>query len=246
MSILKLGTAVRAFSLIEPKSRHVEKIASRGGRDPRPPRIVISHEYLKKPIEVSWLPFASEVYEVSANPKDYVIAPVPIVTCDIPNRNMDAFPFKEASRWNYLQGRITYQTFVGKPTCKDHDNQDPRRARGVHFDASLRRWEHNPKFWKITVLAGFDRTKDSNMVRDIVRGSRTGYSMGGLVDQTECAVCGDLSSGDAKCQCMTRAGKGGIVHGSLVYDICKGINWIETSSLGEDPADVYAHSPVAW
>jgi len=42
-------------------------------------------------VDVSWLPAAAESYCISADIRDYVIAEVPIVEGDVPNRNMHCF-----------------------------------------------------------------------------------------------------------------------------------------------------------
>jgi len=194
-------------------------------------------------LDISWLRFAADTYKISADPRDYVIVEVPLVTADVPNRNMDCFPFVELTRFHPLHGRVVYQTFVGKPTFQDHDNKDPLRAKGVNFDACLRRVGNT---WKVMVLAGYDRTKDPNLTKKILNKERLGFSMGALVSYTLCSVCKKLSSGPRPCEHYARYGKGGVTpEGKLVYDLCYDVNFIENSSVA-DPADIGAHSDIMW
>lgn len=202
-------------------------------RDSRKDKLVVASKVYasrRNNINISWLKAAAPIYEVSDDIRDYIIPVVPIVTSDVPNRNLQAFSFDELSRFDWLKGHMIYQSFVGKMTSADHVNEDPVNAKGVIFDASL---QHIPKYniWKVVLLCGYDRTKDRDLVKDIINKKRTGYSMGALVDSFECSVCGK----DQRCRCA----KGSIIQGTLAYQICKGVNFIESSSV-EDPADVTA------
>jgi len=194
--------------------------------------IVASNIYASqnKTIDISWLKAAAPVYKISDDVKDYVIPVIPIVTSDIPNRNLQAFTFGELSKFDWLKGHMIYQSFVGKMTSADHVNDNPVYSKGVIFDASI---QYVPKYnvWKVVLLCGYDRTKDPELVKDILNKKRTGYSMGALVDAFKCSVCGK----DQRCRC----GKGNIVHGVLAYQQCFGVNFIESSSV-ESPADVTA------
>jgi len=193
-------------------------------------------------IDVSWLPMAAEQYQISADIKDYVINEIPIVTVGIPNRNLDAFPYDEITSFNPEIGRLVYQTFIGKPTHIDHQNRDPRQAKGVMFDSSLQKLADGR--YKIIVLAGWDRTKDRDLVNSILRRERTGYSMGALVGFTECSYPGcKAASPNGKIACRHQdygRGKGRVMEGQLVYENCFRVNFIETSNVS-DPADHMAH-----
>lgn len=197
-------------------------------------------------IDVSWLDAASETYAISGDPRDYVLVDIPIVTVDVPNRNLQAFPFEEVSYFDPLYGRMVYQTFNAKPCHQDHDNKDPLRAKGVIFDSSL---EKVPAYgiWKIRILSGWDRTKDRNLVEAIVRKKRTGYSMGALVENFVCSNCGQIDTNMKKCPCMAKYGGPGHVmpNGNLVYQQCVGANFIENSSV-DDPADITAETEAIW
>jgi hypothetical protein len=235
------GDACASVRVVEAHRTAIHRVK----RDGRIQVIAENQKISKRPLDVTWLTGASETYHISSDINDFVIVAIPIVTADIPNRNADCFPLHELAYFNPILGTYTYRTFVGKPTHKDHVNQDPTKAKGAHFDVRLARWKHNSRFWKTTVLAGFDRSKDGELVGDILSGRRRGYSMGALVDHTRCSICGEVSSDRVKCAHMERVGKSGIFMGQLVYDCCHGVNFIETSSVA-DPADIFANSDAVY
>jgi hypothetical protein len=197
-------------------------------------------------VDIEWLPFASETYKVSEDPRKYLFIPIPIVTVAIPNRNLQAFSFEETTRFDSITGRQVYRTFVGKPTHINHQNRNPLIAKGAIFDATLQyvdMWD----VWKISALAGFDITKDPELCDQIRRKKRTKYSMAALIDYFMCACCGHKESRrSGPCACMKNPGKGGLLGKKLVYQLCLGTNYIEISSV-DDPADVTADAPdILW
>lgn len=149
----------------------------------------------------SWLPFASEQYEISSDIRDYVMVPVIIIPTDLPNRNMVSFPYLELSSWNPQAGAISYQTWKGKPTHIEHINRDYTKAKGVVMDVSMQPMHGRAgNLWKVVTLCGFDRGKDAALANDILTGARTNYSMGAMVSQYSCSVCGcraEVGSGKA-------------------------------------------------
>lgn len=191
-------------------------------------------------IDYSWLKGASETYQISSDIKDYIINEIPIVTVDFPNRNGHAFPFDEVSYFDPRFGQFVYKTFIGKPTFADHVNKSFPDAKGVHFDASLRyipAWD----VWKIYVLAGIDRTKDSTLARQIEKGQRRSWSMGSWVSYFLNSISGQLSNGNQP----LKYPKGSVHNGVLSYDNCSGCEYFETSSV-VGPADVTAESHQLW
>ena len=194
----------------------------------------------KSTIDYSWLKGASETYQISSDIKDYIIQEVPIVTVDFPNRNLHAFSFDEVSYFDPRFGQFVYNTFIGKPTYADHDNKNFVEAKGVHFDSSLRYvpgWD----VWKIYVLLGYDRSKDSSLARQIEKGQRRSYSMGAWVSYFLGSLTGKLSNGSQ----VQKHPKGSIIDGKLNYDLCSGVEYFETSSV-VGPADVSAESHQLW
>lgn len=191
-------------------------------------------------IDYSWLKGASETYQISADIRDFLIQEVPIVTVDIPNRNLHEFPFSEISYFDPRFGQFVYKTFIGKPTFADHNNKVFTEAKGVHFDASLRYvpgWD----VWKIYVLLGYDRTKDTVLARQIEKGQRRSYSMGAWVSYFLSSLTGQIENGNQP----LKYPKGTVYDGELSYSRCTGCEFFETSSV-EGPADVTAESHQIW
>tara|TARA_R100000656_G_scaffold104176_1_gene76096 strand:- start:125906 stop:126625 length:720 start_codon:yes stop_codon:yes gene_type:complete len=189
-------------------------------------------------IDISWLPKAAEKLLISGNINDYVITEIPIVSVDVPNRNLDLFPYDEVSSFNPETGALVYRSFVGKPTHRDHDNRDPRKAKGVIFDANLQKVA-GTDLWKIVILAGWDRTKDRHVAESILRGEFKGHSMGALVGYTECNFpgCGATSpNGRIACRHMESGrGKGRLISAGakqfVIAEICRQICYIESSVI---------------
>lgn len=65
-------------------------------------------------LDISWLKAAAEVYDLSPDPKDYVFTEVPANNADLPNRNMDAFPYDELVKYRPILGMMAYQSYRGK------------------------------------------------------------------------------------------------------------------------------------
>jgi len=194
-----------------------------------------------RPVDLSRLKIAAETYNISPDYRDYIASEVPIVTADVPNRNMDAFSFSELTFYNPLYGCCSYQTFVGKGVHLQHDNQDPKKAKGIILDAAMRKVGHN---WHVMILLACDRTKDRQLVEEIVRNPITGWSMGALVSYTTCSVCGFRSNGKVFCEPhIGRNGskKGRIFDCRIAYEQCHLVNFIETSKV-KNPADINAYS----
>lgn len=207
----------------------------------------------RRQIDLSFLNDAARAYHISADPRNYVFVSLPIVTAGVPNRNMDCFTHKELTRFSPIHGRVVYKTFLGKPCHVDHKNQDPTKAKGIHLDASLNKYRVTPgqlgydastkpvDLWKVRILTGWCREKDPELVKAILRRERTGYSMGALIDYALCSIpgCGKVTT-PKPCEHIA-PGKGRVVRGYIAYDRVYGVNYIETSNLGEEPAD-----PDAW
>lgn len=230
------GTVITARSTIE-THKNLEVLKHQG----KTRHIINANNHQPVALDLDFLPAASETYHISPNPEDYILVSLPIVTVDIPNRNLQAFPLQEVGHFDALQGKLVYQTFLHKPTHIDHQNTDPTQAKGVHVDASM---QYIPKYglWKINVLTLWDRSKDAKLVDDILKKKRTGYSMGAMVDNFACSICGRTETITNPCEHM-RKGKGTVwgTDNRLCYQLCLGVCYFETSSV-EEPADPTALS----
>lgn len=203
----------------------------------RQSRFVLSgledEQKVHREIDYSWLPLCADTYQISPDIQDYIFVSVPILSIDIPNRNLQAFSMLEVSNWDMNQGKATYKTFIGKPTYTNHKNNTiPNLAKGVHFDSSL---EYVPAFnlYKVKVLLGFCRQKDAGLCEAIEANEGvTGYSMGAMVDVFLDSVSGKyIGLKDPTYQ----ANKGKIDPKTQVlrYLLCTGATFFETSCLGD-------------
>lgn len=188
-------------------------------------------------VDISWLPSAADTFKISPDIGDYLITTVGIVTSDIPNKNMQGFTKQELTYFDPIIGRPTYKTFIGAGLHYEHQNKDPLKAKGVILDSMI---TYIPKYdvFKVLVLAAWDRTKDVDLVKQIMSGERAGYSMGCMVKAFVCAVSGQIVTPD-----KGPYRRGQVVHVDgkrrLCYHLCTGSNFFEMSSVG-NPADVSA------
>jgi hypothetical protein len=139
----------------------------------------------------AWLSAASKHYCLSRDIKDYVIVPVPAIMSDIPNTNGVAMPRSELLEFRPDEGRPAYKTWKGKPTFREHDNQDIARAKGLILDCYVSPVRNYGKgLIKVMMLAAYDRTKDSVLANNILNGSENAYSMGAYFSGYKCSICG--------------------------------------------------------
>jgi len=239
------GSMARANYTLE-AHKHTEKLTRSHYR-------VAVANYPAVELDLSMLAAASEVYQISPDPKDYIIVPIPIVTVGIPNRNLQAFPFEEVSMFDHTSGMLVYQTFLNKPLFVNHAHDNVPESRGMHVDSSL---EYIAKYgvWKINVITMWDRSKDPGLVRRIQENKESAFSMGSLCSAFLCSVCGKFVSPDAKqehknCDHQKKSTVG-TLWGSekrLAYSCITGSNFFETSYIpiedGQFPADPTAMTP---
>lgn len=193
-------------------------------------------------LDLDYLPAAAETYCISADPNDYVLVSLPIVTVDIPNRNLQAFPLEEVAHFDSMYGQMVYQTFKAKATFINHDNMDPTKARGIIVDSTMK---YVPKYdiWKINIVTLWDRTKDPQLVAGIESGKHNGFSMGASVTNFVCSICGKLDNMDSSSCDHMKVGKGRTYgdDNRLAYQLVTGACFFETSQVDE-PADPSAIS----
>ena len=195
------------------------------------------------------LPFASEVYDISPNIKDYILVPVTIMPSDLPNRNGVAFSLKELTTFNPDSGCLGYKTWKGKGLFEEHQNNDVTKSRGIILDVSLKPITNaHGDLYSVVTLTAWDRSKDPMLANAILTGASTCYSMGSYASDFSCSICGALHS------------KGGCDHvkkgkpsfntyeimgqRKLAYLNMVGMMGFEVSAV-KDPAFVQAESPVS-
>jgi hypothetical protein len=138
-----------------------------------------------------FLPFASEVYNVSAKLEDYILVPTVIMPSELPNRNQIGFPYEELARFKGPRhGMLAFETWRGMPTFFEHAHHDHRRAKGIVFDVFMRPMPHHPRLHKVVCLLGFDRSKDPVLAHDILAKRITSYSMGAMCSYYTCSIDG--------------------------------------------------------
>lgn len=139
----------------------------------------------------SWLPFAAKQLNISADVKDYLMYPVPIMYSDLPNRNGVGFPLNELAKWNVKRGCQAYMGWKGMPMYEEHRSEDHTKALGVIADVSLRPIQGiGRNVWKVVCLAAVCRTKNRELAKEVESGQINSYSMGAMVDGYTCSYCG--------------------------------------------------------
>lgn len=157
------------------------------------------------------------------------------------------------------RGEYGFKTFSGRPIFVDHNNTDPRRARGVIVDsllyvepsakkyASDSYWSaspsnHSPETW-IELLLEVDAKSFPKLAKEIKEGKVNAVSMGCNVDFTKCSVCGnEAATTHDYCDHVKRKGVKHIDkegNTKIAYEDCYGVNFFEISFVF-DPADVTA------
>lgn len=183
-----------------------------------------------------WLPFAAECYNISRNPKDYLLYPVPILYSDLPNRNGIGMPLSELTKWNRERGTQAFAAWKGMPMFKEHSSDVVKEALGVIADTALRPITGfgNGKFYKVMALAALDRSKGAEYVSLVERGEVNSYSMGAMVESWSCAYCG---AGEGKCNHIDPKKPVNFyeLNGRLVFKNVHDINPYELSIV-KDPA----------
>ena len=158
------------------------------------------------------------------------------------NANYDGWPVKEL--------KTSYKTFVGRPVYVEHNNQDPKRARGVILDAIYRESKLASGITDASVycLMEVDSNSFPKLANAIMEGKINGVSMGADVEGTTCSACGKYASKPAEYCTHIPALKGRrvVVYKnakrieSTVWENCHKPNFFELSYVF-DPADESAH-----
>lgn len=155
-----------------------------------------------------------------------------------------------------------FPTFIGKPIFVDHNNSDPKRARGVIVDSAFNVLDQHTaaegdEYWgsddvdpehfppaEVELLLEVDADQFPKFAKQIVDGDLDGFSMGCDVDYSKCSHCGhEASNPNEYCSHIVMKGaehtfesgkKAGRTGRS--YENCYGIKFFEISGVFE-PAD---------
>ncbi|AON96858.1 hypothetical protein BI081_gp249 [Mycobacterium phage Tonenili] len=151
------------------------------------------------------------------------------------NQNYDGWPSEELKK--------AAHTFIGKPVFVNHENYDPKKARGVVVAA---RYVENGNDKFIEVIQEIDAKRFPKLAREIRTGGLDSVSMGAEAGFTICSYCGNKATdvpdfcdhvkyhkGDRLPRWNAKTGK---VEDVLVYESCHKISFFELSYVF-DPAD---------
>lgn len=204
----------------------------------------VTNNMLQSPINVSWLPFAAGYYNISPDINDYVAVTAPVLTSDIPNRNMQGFMTKTLFEFDPEYACQRYKTYVGRPLCKNHQNKDLSMAQGIVVDAFIM---PVPKYKLVKVMCLFlvDRTKCQLLPTVLQYGGR--YSIGSMASAFVCSICGGILGPGCQRTCTCYQSNydklgtyGKVYNGRLHFLMCLDPVFGELSILSEDPADFSA------
>lgn len=194
-----------------------------------------------------WLPAAAEQYNISPNLRDYILVPVPSIISDLPNTNGDSASREELTAFNPAQGRLAFETWIGKPTFVEHANKDHTKAKGVIIDVNLRPMtQFKGNHVRVIKLLAYDRTNDPLLCTSILNGDINTYSMGMNYICFTCSVCGHTirSMRDRPCpHTAPRKKTYMLANMQLAFRRCIGITGFECSAVA-DPAYISANSDV--
>jgi ribosomal protein L37AE/L43A len=177
------------------------------------------------------------------------------------NKNNDGWPSEELAKG--------YKTFVGRPLFVDHNNDDPKRTRGVILDARLFVDEdktsaldpyyasapasHLPPT-HIETISEVDAKTFPKLAEAIRTGKIDSVSMGANIESSICSVCENKAATPKEYCNHIKNSKGnefevtsadGSVAKRKAYEDCYGVNFFEQSFVF-DPADetaLFAEKP---
>lgn len=167
------------------------------------------------------------------------------------NKNKDGWPAEELAR--------AYKTFIGRPIFVDHNNDDPKRARGVVIDARLHvddekssaldpyyssaPKEHLPPT-RVEIIMEVDAKTFPKLAEHIENGRIDATSMGANIESSVCSICSNTATAPSEyCEHIEQKGTEFEIEGAngekvrkMAYEDCYGVNFFEDSFVF-DPAD---------
>lgn len=163
---------------------------------------------------------------------EYIFIRVRACSSDVPNKNGDCFPYDEL--------KATYSTFLGKGVYQDHQADSIDDMRGLILDAVFKEDPVHGSW--VELLLAIDKSNRA-LCRKILKGQITDVSMGCVVREGICSICGNVCRGAQDeygrptDQCVHLERKGSDWNGQPVYEMCRGVEFIEISLVtdGADP-----------
>lgn len=151
-------------------------------------------EQERRNLDLRWLPGAAQAYSVSPDLSDYVVVPVTTVVSSCPNMNGDAILPADLLQYNPEYAKYAYQTFIGKGTYVEHrDNLVLKAAKGLILDAYVTNLDgYKGNRVLLHELLGYDRTKDSNLARAVLKREINSYSIGVRYHAYTCSITGRM------------------------------------------------------
>lgn len=202
----------------------------------------------------------ADEYQISKNPKDYLLLPVRANSCQVPNENGDAFSRQETLRFDHKIGRRVYQTYLLKPHHVNHRAENPRMARGLIVDAHFNDVNPMPEEWKkryeaatgepqdrdmfVEALLAVDTKKDPYLAKGLKSGVLKAFSMGCECEATRCSVCNHRAASRLEFCDHIRYGNKmrwfdnpkNPGHKIQAFENCEGVVYSELSAV-DQPAD---------
>jgi hypothetical protein len=171
------------------------------------------------------------------------------------NKNNDGWPSEELMK--------AHETFIGRPVFVDHNNDDPKRTRGVIVDATCNVEDddkiskldpyystapdnHKPPTW-IELLIEVDAKTFPRLAKSVRDGDIDSVSMGANIEKSICSVCAhEAATPNEYCDHIKKKGitfeivaDNGEKVRKKAYEDCYGVNFFEISFVF-DPADTTA------
>jgi hypothetical protein len=173
------------------------------------------------------------VYDISDDPKNYVLAQVRALHGDKVNINGDCAPTAELVQFRPNLGTLVYKSFVGKPHLSEHDDTDVRTSFGIIVDAYFNPTEPEKP---VRTLIAVDRKKYPDYADGLLSGNQYGYSMGCTAQYCVCNTCGNIATVDEEWCDHMRYHKGKHVGGILQWESMHAVEYAELSKV-IGPAD---------
>jgi hypothetical protein len=177
------------------------------------------------------------------------------------NKNNDGWPAEELMK--------AAHTFIGKPIFVDHNNDDPRRTRGVIIDSVVHTEDpekvsafdeyyasapenHTPPTW-IELLLEIDGETYPKLADAIRKGDIDAVSMGANIEKSVCSVCANEAATPAEyCNHIKQKGIEFEIESNTgervrkkAYEDCYGVSFFEISNVfdpADETADILHHS----